>query len=115
MRNLTRLPVLLVVLAAAGCSSSTAVLEPEHGRTASLVSQVSLESANQTVLLVSLEDGTVIKQMIDVGAEICFKQATSTATTCLVEGAPIIDALTDTVIGIEMVEQHIDLVGKSRP
>lgn len=104
--------LLVAVLAACGCSSHSTAPQPAYSAPMPLVSTISFDTANQTVLLVSLEDGTVIKQMIDVAADICFKQASSTATTCLTEGAPIIDSTTDTLIGIEMIENQIDLVGK---
>ena len=104
--------LLVAVLATCGCSSYSTTPPPASTSSMPLASQVSYGTADQTVLLVSLEDGTVIKQMIDVAADICFKQASNTATTCLTEGAPLIDSMTDTIIGIEMIENQIDLVGK---
>jgi len=112
MKIPTSLSALIALAFIYGCSSNASLPKTVADPANPFVSQISLESGYKTVLLVSLEDGTVIKQMIDVAAEICFKQAANTATTCLTEGAPIVDAQTDTVIGIEMIEKHIDLVGK---
>ena len=67
----------------------------------------------QTILLVSLEDGTVIRQTIDVDADICFKQNSASQTTCFSQGDAIINPLTAEVIGHEMIEDRIDLVAKS--
>lgn len=67
----------------------------------------------ETVLLVSLEDGSVIKQTIFSGADLCFKKNSDTSTTCLTQGAPVIDPDTNAVIGFEMIEDHIELVAKS--
>ena len=113
MRVLACLSLLIAVCAAPGCSSNPVESQPVYRSTIPFVANVSYDGAARTVLLVSLEDGTVIKQMIDVDAEICFKQASSSATTCLTEGTPIIDSMTETVIGIEMIENQIDLIGSS--
>lgn len=81
-----------------------------------LGSSVALSSddeATDTILLVSLADGTVIKQVIHVDADICFKQVNSSTTTCLKQGAPIVDAETNTTIGYEMVQNTIELVAKA--
>lgn len=69
--------------------------------------------AEETILLVSLDDGQVVMQTITTEADICFKMAASSATTCLVRGAPVVDPETNEVIGIEMIETHIDLVAKT--
>ena len=78
-----------------------------------LATTATLEADGKTILLVSLEDGSVIKQLIDVDADICFKQSTSSSTTCLTQGEPIFDAVTSTVIGFEMIENRIELVAKN--
>ena len=113
MRVLACLPLLTAVVATYGCSSNPVDSQPVYNSTMPFVSNVSYDGAARTVLLVSLEDGTVIKQMINVDAEICFKQASSSATTCLTEGTPIVDSVTETVIGIEMIENQIDLIASS--
>ena len=65
------------------------------------------------MLLVSLEDGTVIKQTIDVDADVCFKQSTNSSTLCFTQGDAIFDATTNTLIGFEMIEERIDLIAKT--
>jgi hypothetical protein len=74
---------------------------------------VSPDSPHETILLVSLDDGSVIKQTIRSTAELCFKKNSESATTCLTQGAPIIDPTTNAVIGYKMIEEHIELVAKS--
>jgi len=97
----------------AGCSTSGApvsVASP-HVPLATPISNTA--QSRETILLVSLDDGQVIMQRISSTADICFKNISDSATTCLVQGAPIIDPVTNEVIGIEMIEEHIDLVGKT--
>ncbi len=67
----------------------------------------------ETVLLVSLEDGTIIRQTINSGADVCFKKNWDSATTCLTQGDPVVDPVTNAVIGFEMIEDHIELVAKT--
>lgn len=70
-------------------------------------------SDRETVLLVSLEDGSVIKQTINSNADLCFKTSVASATTCFAQGAAIVSPDTNTVIGFEMTEFQIDLVAKT--
>lgn len=73
------------------------------------------EAQHRAILLVSLEDGSVVQQMIDSEADICFKSVSSSATTCFHQGAAIIDEETNTVVGFEMREEEIELIaGSSR-
>lgn len=75
--------------------------------------RVSDDALGGTILLVSLEDGSVIMQTIQTSADICFKQNSSSSTTCLTQGDPVIDPRTSSIIGFEMIEERIQLVGKS--
>ena len=75
---------------------------------------VAAQPSKDTILLVSLEDGSVIMQTIQSGADICFKQNAESATTCLTQSDPIFDSASNTVIGFEMVEEQIQLIAKSR-
>ncbi len=100
---------LLLVLSSPGALSS----ETDVSLDALSATMVADESRHETILLVSLEDGTVIKQIINVDADICFKQNASSATTCLTQGDPIIDAATNTVIGFKMIEDQIELIAKT--
>lgn len=101
-------PLLLGIFSAAALSA-----EPTDTPVPSLPAAAVDESRDETILLVSLEDGTVIKQLINTDADICFKQNTSSSTMCLTQGEPIVDPATNTVIGFEMIENHIELVAKN--
>ncbi len=63
-----------------------------------------------TMLLVSLEDGSIIRQDIAANADVCMKSIDSPATTCFQQGAPILDG--DIVIGYEMHRSEIQLLPK---
>lgn len=108
----SRLPALslLFLLSASGISAAPPELTQNVSKAQAISS--SNTSLHETILLVSLDDGTVIKQTINISAEICFKQSSSSLTTCLTQGDPIVDPQTNTVIGFEMIEDHIDLVAK---
>ena len=100
MRNLFVASLLASAFALSGCSAGASTVQPPA-------------ADRETVLLVSLEDGSVIKQTIRSSADVCFKTSTASATTCFTQGAAIISQDTDTVIGFEMIEDHIDLVAKT--
>ena len=104
------LPVFAILVA---CGTPTVM----PNSSADLVHQVGVtlspESAHETVLLVSLDDGSVIMQTIQSTADLCFKNSSDSATTCLTQGAPVYDPATNTVVGFEMIEEHIELVARS--
>ena len=106
---------LLVPLAAIlGACSNTAVAPPPATPTAQDAAiSLSPESPRETVLLVSRNDGSVVMQTIYSTADFCFKKSSESYTTCLRQGEPVVDPSTDTVIGFEMIEEHIDLIAKS--
>ena len=113
MKQLFALFVALVALSITGCSTNPVSTAGSYPSTSlPQFMKVSQSPVTDTVLLVSLKDGTVIKQIISVDADICFKQNSKTQTTCLVQGAPIYDA-TNAVIGYEMIEKQIDLFAAS--
>lgn len=68
---------------------------------------------HEAMLLVSLDDGTVIMQTIESDASVCFKLNSETATTCLLQGTPLVDPETNAVIGYEMIEETIDLIART--
>ena len=100
MRNLFVASLLAAAIALSGCSSR-------------MITAQQPASDREAVLLVSLEDGSVIKQTIESSADVCFKTSTASSTTCFTQGAAIISPDTDVVIGFEMIEDHIDLVAKT--
>lgn len=97
----------------AGCGSAGQPFTAEPAPNKLVVPVSDTAQPQETILLVSLADGQVIMQRIASDADICFKMAASSATTCLVRGAPIVDTDTNEVIGIEMIETHIDLVARA--
>ncbi len=73
-----------------------------------------IETPNhETILLVSLDDGTVIKQTVNLTADLCFKLNSSSETTCLTQGEAIVDPDTNAIVGYEMIEDKIDLFAAS--
>jgi hypothetical protein len=66
----------------------------------------------QTMLLVSLSDGSIIRQEIDVEAEVCLKTNGDPLTTCLTSGEPVYAADGKSVIGYRMQAQEIQLLPK---
>lgn len=102
---------LVVVLGA--CSSSHVLSSPPGPIAQNADVSLSPEVSRETVLLVSLDDGSVIKQTIYSSADLCFKKNSDSRTTCLTQGAPVYDPSTNAVIGFEMIEDQIDLIAKS--
>ena len=100
MKNLFVTALLASAFALFGCSTNPTTAQHPS-------------SVRETVLLVSLEDGSVIKQTINSNADLCFKTSTASSTTCFTQGAAIVSRDTNTVIGFEMTEFQIDLVAKT--
>ncbi|MDH3577670.1 MAG: hypothetical protein OEO71_07590 [Gammaproteobacteria bacterium] len=102
---------LAIILGA--CSTSGLRSAPAREVAQDVAISLSPELSRETILLVSLEDGSVIKQTIFSSADLCFKMNTDSLTTCLTQGAPVIDPASNSIIGYEMIEDHIDLIAKS--
>ena len=100
MKNLSAASLLACALALCGCSASP--ITAQHP-----------SSDHETVLLVSREDGSVIMQTIDSGADLCFKTSVASSTTCFSQGAAILSPDRNTIVGFEMTEYQIDLVAKT--
>ena len=109
--SLATLLPLAVILGA--CTTSGVNPMPAQEVARDLAIPVSQELPGETILLVSLEDGSVIKQTIISDADLCFKMNAESSTTCLTQGEPLIDPDSNTIIGYEMIEDHIELVAKS--
>lgn len=105
--------LLPVIVGLTACTSSITTTRAP----ADLVHQVDVtlspETPRETLLLVSLDDGSVIMQTIHSSADLCFKKNSDSATTCLTQGDPVYDPATSAVIGFEMIEDHIELVAKA--
>jgi len=114
MKTLT-LTLLVPLAAILGACSSTAVAPaPTTEMAQNVAISLSPEAPRETVLLVSRTDGSVVMQTIYSTADVCFKNSSDSSTTCLTQGAPVFDPGTNRVVGYEMVEEHIDLVAKTR-
>ena len=100
MRYLSVASLLACVIALSACSTQTVAVPQTPER-------------HETVLIVSLEDGSVIKQTINSNADFCFKSSSGSSTTCLTQGAAIVSPDTNAIIGFEMIEDQIDLVAKT--
>ena len=100
MKNLSVAFLLACVIALSACSTQTAAVTQTTER-------------HETVLIVSLEDGSVIMQTINSDADFCFKSSTASSTTCLTQGAAIVSPDTNAIIGFEMIEDQIDLVAST--
>lgn len=85
--------MLLALLLSAGCSTP-------------VINNVD----QQTMLLVSLQDGSIIGQEIDADADICMKANESSLTTCLKRGEPVLANGAESVIGYRMEQTEIHLV-----
>lgn len=110
MTHLKWLALAAITVFPAGCSTNTGQ------RQSSLATDVIVpvtQAAAATTLLVSLDDGSIIKQFINVGADICFKQNSASATTCFSQGNAIVDPHTNEIVAYEMVEAHIELIAES--
>lgn len=64
----------------------------------------------ETILLVSRENGSIIRQTVSLDADICLKSIQSPMTTCFTQGSPIINDV-GTIVGYEMNEHTVELVG----
>ncbi len=108
------LPIGLISACVLGASSTTgaapgaAVWDRDPGIPADTVA-----TTRDTMLLVSLDDGTVVMQRIRSHADVCFKKNSDSSTTCLTQGEPVVDPETNVVIGFEMIEDRIELVAKT--
>lgn len=113
MNHLSAASSLISVLLLGACASN-AVNPPVPASIAEDAAvSLSPDLQRETLLLVSLDDGSVIMQTIYSSADVCFKVNSDSRTTCLTQGAPVIDPDTNGVIGFKMLEAHIDLIAKS--
>jgi len=113
MKYLLSVAILPVLVSLVACSTPAIAPQPSANHARQVDVTLSPVSSQETVLLVSLEDGSVIMQTIHSTADLCFKMNNDSTTTCLTQGAPVYDPATHTIIGFEMIEDQIELVAKS--
>lgn len=107
-------PLGLITVCVLGANISTgAVPSPGALNAEPLIAVETAAATRDTMLLVSLDDGTVVMQRIRSQADVCFKRNSDSSTTCLTQGEPVIDPETNAVIGFEMIEGQIELVAKT--
>jgi len=109
MKHMTIVVALAMAIGASACSTQNTTSLPA----ANMAPAPTAAVPRETILLVSLDDGSVIKQTIYSAADFCFKMNSASSTTCLTQGAPILDPTTNSVVGFQMIEDHIELVAKS--
>lgn len=114
MKYLSVLACLFAVALLGACSTQQSYAPASTPLSATPLTTVSDQQSKDTILLVSLDDGSVIMQTIQSSADICFKQNSDSATTCLTQSEPIVDPSSNAVIGFEMIEEQIQLVAKGR-
>lgn len=110
MACMMKVSALTSVLLLGACSMNTTA--PDVASDVSAPTSISHEQQSQreTTLLVNREDGSVIRQTINIDADFCFKQISSSETTCFRQGEPIINPETNLIVGYEMIEDHIELI-----
>jgi len=113
MKCLSVIPLVAAAIALGACSINPGLSAPEDNLVREAAVSLSSPTARETMLLVSLDDGSVILQTISSSADLCFKMNSASTTTCLTQGAPVIDPDTNAIIGFEMIEDQIELVAKS--
>lgn len=109
MKYLPIATTVALALATGACSTQSAMTT-----TTDIETLQSLEAPRKAILLVSLDDGSVVKQTISSDADLCFKLNSQSTTTCLTQGEPVIDPVTNAIVGFKMIEDHIDLVARSQ-
>jgi len=91
--RLTVLAVCASLVALAGCSAPQPVTAPPSA-----------------LLLVSLDDGSIIAQDIAADADVCMKTANDSATVCFQRNRPLVQG--NVVVGYHMTRTEIQLVAE---
>ena len=113
MSQLKNQVIAIVIILLGGCSSNVPLSDNYGSQTLSDPIAGELVNSGGTTLFVSLGDGSIIAQIIDVSADFCFKQNSATSTICFTKGDAIFDTRTNEFVGYEMIEDRIELIAKS--
>jgi len=70
------------------------------------------EARHSTLLLVGLEDGSIVRQTLALDADVCMKELNNSTTRCLTRGDAILNS-EGLIVGYEMVSETIELRGKN--
>ena len=104
--------LVVAALALAGLTAcSHAPIQSETKTESSAEVVQTSDAEHSTILLVSLEDGSIVRQTVELGADICVKALESATTTCLTQGEPIVNN-SGIVVGYEMLAETIELQGR---
>lgn len=110
MACVMKVSALMPVLLLGACSMNTTAPDAARGVTTPMSASHEQDAQREATLLVNREDGSVIRQTINIDADLCFKQISSSETTCFRQGDPIVNPETNLIVGYEMIEDHIDLI-----
>lgn len=72
-------------------------------------SEAAAASTPHALLLVSLDDGQLVMQHIDVDAEVCLKSNAQPETRCFKRGAPIYDTDATTIVAYHLETRDLAL------
>ena len=99
--------VIASILLLGGCSSNFPVADGQPQADASA------ENPGGALLLVSLDDGRMVLQHVDIDAEFCMKINANPATRCFARGDAIYDPATAAVVAYQLESSDFDLYSKS--
>lgn len=69
-------------------------------------------AANEAMLLVSLDNGQLVLQHVDIDADICMKSNASPETRCFKRGEPIYDVDASTIVAYHLELRNLSLHAK---
>lgn len=102
--------VLLSVALLAACASNhpAVVHQPE-----SPVEKLATDSPqSEALLLVSLADGQLVMQHVNIDADVCMKSNANPETRCFKRGEPIYDADASTIVAYHLEPKDLNLHAK---
>lgn len=99
------LVLMSVALLAACASNHPAVMH----QSAAITEEPAEPARPEALLLVSLEDGQLVMQHVDVDADFCMKSNADPQTRCFKRGEPIYDADASTIVAYHLESRNLDL------
>lgn len=67
------------------------------------------EKPTEALLLVSLDDGQLVMQHVDIDADFCMKSNAQPETRCFKRGEPIYDTDATTIVAYRLEARNLDL------
>ena len=99
---------ILGLVGLAACSTAPVQTELTAEPSAAVVRTSDTEAS--TILLVSRADGSIVRQTVQLGADICVKALESSTTTCFTQGEPVVNNR-GVIVGYEMLAETLELEG----